>query len=162
MLTDTERIFLTHKVSIEVLCAGHYSAQDIAGWIKVLSPGIYENAIKKKVMIVAKDEDEIQGLGILDLEHKEIRAIYIHPEVKGRGVGKRILSELERTASENNTDQLTLYSTINARGFYKHHGYVEGKKLFHELPNGVKLECIRMHKALDKSCYTHDKSINRT
>lgn len=149
-ITDTERIAITHRASIEVLCSGCYSARDIAGWVDILSPGIYENAINEKVMIVAEEGNEIIGLGILDLERKEIGAIYIHPRVKGMGIGKRLLSELEATASENNLDGLTLYSTLNAHGFYKHHGYSGEEKTFHELPNGMKLECIQMHKTLDK------------
>lgn len=147
-LTDTERVFLTHKASIEALCAEHYEAQDIAGWIAVLSPGIYENAINEKIMIVVEKGAEILGLGILDLGHKEIAAVYIHPTVKGLGVGKKMLLELEKTASENNVDQLTLCSTINALDFYKHHGYLEKNKSFHELSNGVKLECMQMYKSL--------------
>ena len=148
-MLDTEKITAVHKASIEILCSECYAPNDIAGWVEVLSPGIYENAIREKVMIVAEDGDEILGLGILDLENKEIRAVYVHPRVKGMGIGKRLLLELEANASENNVDRLTLCSTINALGFYKHHGYTMESKTFHELPNGVKLECIRMHKAMN-------------
>lgn len=45
---DTKRSFLTHKSSIEALCAGYCSARDIEEWIDVLSPGIYESAIRGK------------------------------------------------------------------------------------------------------------------
>lgn len=151
MLSDTERICRTHRAAIEVLCAGHYSEQDIAGWIDVLSPGIYENAISEKLMVVAEDDAEILGLGILGPDKKEICAIYVHPRSTGTGVGKRILLELEYMASENGTDSLTLCSTVNALGFYEHHGFSDQGQAVHELPNGVKLECIRMRKTLNKN-----------
>lgn len=149
-IADTERISVTHRASIEVLCSGCYDTRDIAGWVDILSPSIYENAINEKVMIVAEEGNEIIGLGILDLEHREISAIYVHPKVKGMGVGKLLLLELEAKASENQIDQLGLSSTINALGFYRHCGYTGEDKTFHDLPNGVKLECIRMHKTLGK------------
>jgi len=150
IMTDTEQIALTHKKSIEVLCSEYYPPENIAGWVAILSPDIYENAIKEKVMIVAEDKNEILGLGILDLERKEIGAIYIHPKVKGIGVGRRLLLKLEEIFLKNNADGLTLCATINAYGFYRHQGYTGAEKMFHELPNGIKLECIQMHKTLNK------------
>jgi len=151
MLSDAEKIYLTHKASIETLCADHYCEQDLAGWIDILSPGIYENAINEKVMIIAEDGDELLGLGIIDTENKEICAIYIHPSSKGTGIGKRILYELELRAQKKGIDFLTLYSTINALGFYKHHGYKKEEQTFHELPNGIRLECTQMRKTLNKN-----------
>ena len=150
-IADTEKIALTHSASIEALCAEYYPPENIAGWVDVLSPGIYEDAIKERVMIVAEDEDEIVGLGILDLERKQIGAIYVHPKVKGTGVGRRLLLKLEAIASKNEADRLTLCATINAYGFYHHHGYAGAERLFHELPNDVRLECIQMQKTLDKT-----------
>jgi len=150
-IVDTGKIALTHSASITALCREYYPPENISGWVDVLSPDIYENAIKEKVMIVAEDEDEILGLGILDLEREQIGAIYIHPKVKGRGIGRRLLLKLEEIASKNKADRLTLCATINAYGFYKRHGYTGEKKMFHELPNGVRLECIQMHKTLTKT-----------
>lgn len=149
-MTDTEKIAATHRASIKALCSDFYATQDIDGWIEIITSIIYENAIKEKVMIIAEDKDEILGLGILDLEYNEIGAIYIHPHVKGTGVGSCLLLELEARALKDNIERLTLCSTINALGFYQHHGFVSEDKSFHELPNGVRLECIRMHKTLLK------------
>lgn len=145
---DTERIAITHRASIEVLCSGYYDIRDISGWVDILSPGIYENAINEKVMLVAEEGSDILGMGIMDFERREINALYVHPKIQGMGVGKLLLMELEAKASESNLDQLILYSTINALEFYIHFGYREGNKTFHDLPNGIRLECIRMHKML--------------
>jgi len=147
-LRDSEQIAVTHRASIEGLCSECYNAQDVAGWVDIISPGIYESAINEKVMIVAAKGGEIIGLGILDLERQEVAAIYVHPQCKGTGVGKRLLSALEAKALEKHLDRLTLCSTINAVGFYSHNGYIREDKTFHVLPNGVKLECIRMQKPL--------------
>ena len=150
-ISDTEKIAATHKASIEAICSASYNSQSIAGWVEILSPAIYENAIEDKVMILAEENEEILGLGILDLEQREIGAIYIHPKAKGTGFGRNLLLELESIALKNKVNQLTLYSTINALGFYQHHGYISANKTFHELPNGIKLECIKMNKTLQNN-----------
>jgi putative acetyltransferase len=150
-IADTEKIAATHKASIVAICSACYDPKSIAGWVEILSPDIYKNAIEDKVMILAEEKGELLGLGILDLEQREIGAIYIHPKAKGTGCGKQLLLELESIALKNNVDQLTLCSTINALGFYQYHGYASGNKTLHELPNGIKLECIQMRKTLHKN-----------
>ncbi len=150
-LSDSEKIYFTHKASIVALCKGYYCEQDVIGWIDILSPGIYEDAINEKIMIVAEDGDKILGLGILDAENKEICAIYIHPNSTGIGLGKSILLELENRAHEKGVDVLTLCSTTNALGFYEYHGYKKEGPTFHELPNGIKLGCTKMHKTLNQN-----------
>ena len=147
-LSDSERIYHTHKASIVALCARHYCEKDITGWVDILSPAIYENAINEKTMIVAEDQDQLLGLGILDIESKEICAIYIHPSSTGIGLGKRILLELEHRAHEKDIDTLTLCSTTNALGFYEHHGYIKEGQNFHEIPNGIRLQCTQMRKTI--------------
>ena len=147
-ISDTEKIAATHKASIKAICSSSYNSQSVTGWVGGLSPAIYEDAIEHKVMILAEENEEILGLGILDLTQGEIGAIYIHPKAKGKGYGRMLLLELESIALKNNVAQLALCSTINALGFYHHHGYISTNKTFHELPNGIKLECIKMSKNL--------------
>lgn len=149
-ISDTEKIAATHKASIEAVCSGSYNSQSIAGWVEILSPAIYEDAIEHKVMILAEENEEILGLGILDIEQGEIGAIYVHPKAKGKGYGRKLLLELESIALRNKVNKLALCSTINALGFYQHHGYIGTNKTLHELPNGIKLECIKMSKNLKK------------
>lgn len=149
-LTDSARIAATHQASIEAYCSASYSPQSVAAWVAILSPDIYANAINEKITIVAEDGDEILGLGILDLERKEIAAVYVHPSVKGKGTGRRLLQELEAIASNNGVTELSLCATLNAAGFYSHLGYIGKGGSFHELPNGVRLECIRMQKSLNE------------
>lgn len=147
-LTDTAAMCAAHKASIATLCAGHYSAEDIKGWLTILSPEIYKSAINSKIVIVAEKNERVVGLGILDPEHNDINALYIHPQVVGMGFGKGMLQELEQKALRNGTDRLALYATLNALDFYAHHGYVRDGKAVHDLPNGVVLECVAMHKDL--------------
>ena len=147
-ISDTEKISQTHKASIQMLCKDHYSLENIKKWTSILNPEIYENAINEKILIVAEKNNIICGFGILDVESTEICAVYIHPDHTNKGIARIILFKLESLAFEQDLNCLNTCSTINALGFYKHHGYMETEKSFHLLPDKTKLECIKMYKKL--------------
>jgi len=148
VLSDTEQIYKMHKASIQSLCSTDYNAKEIAAWVALLSPEIYESAITEKVMIVGEDNGFICGLGILDPDERQISAVYVHPDLKGTGLGRRILMELERRVLERGIDRLSLCATVNAESFYKYQGYKAQGPDFHALSCGTKLECVAMQKKL--------------
>lgn len=147
-LEDTEDLARVHRESIRELCAAHYSADQIRTWTGVLKPEIYAPALEAKVFLVAESDQGILGLGMLDLETAEISAIYLAPRAAGQGLGRSILQELERTASAQGLDRLTVHATLNAEGFYRSQGYKPVERTFHSLPNDTRLECVRMEKDL--------------
>ena len=150
-MADKEKLSKMHIASIRELCANHYTRQQLDAWTSVLVPSVYEQALKEKVVLTACDSGEdLSGLGILDIENKELSAIYVHPDAVGKGVGSKLLDELEKIAKNRKVFNLTVHATLNAKGFYLAHGYVEQESTFHHLPNGSKLACIRMIKTLPK------------
>jgi len=101
-ISDTKKISQTHKDSIQKLCKDHYSSENIEKWTSILDPKIYENAIKEKILIVAEEENEILGFGILDVYNSELCAIYVDPEHTKKGVAADLLHKLESLALEKN------------------------------------------------------------
>lgn len=146
---DLEHIAAMHAEAITHSCRSHYTPAQIKAWIDVLDPAAYESAFTDKHFIVACDGDTILGLGIMDLGKSEINALYVAPDHAGQGVGSRISSELEKVARQQGVTQLTVFSTLNARQFYLKKGYQVHRPAAHSLPNGLKLECIEMHKQLN-------------
>jgi putative acetyltransferase len=147
--TDKKNISKLHISSIERLCGKHYTNEQLNAWTSVLTPSVYDQALKEKVFLVAHDSKQnLMGLGILDVQNAEISAIYIHPDSVGNGVGTKLLFELEKIARNSNVVKMIVYSTLNAKGFYQKHGYFDYGLTFHRLPNGSKLECVRMFKEL--------------
>ena len=145
--TDKKNMSKVHISSIKRLCSKHYTHEQLQAWTSVLIPSVYDQALKEKVVLVAHDStEELMGLGILDIQNAEISAIYIHPDVVGKGVGTKLLSKLEEIARNNNVVKIAVHSTLNAKGFYQRHGYLEHGLIFHRLSNGEQLECVRMFK----------------
>ena len=146
---DKENISNLHIASIKKLCSNHYTHEQLSAWTSVLTPSVYDQALKEKIVLVAYDSQQnLQGLGILDIENSEISAIYINPDVAGKGIGTTLLNELELTARSSKIFRITVHSTLNAKNFYMNNGYIDQELTFHSLPNGSKLECLRMIKDL--------------
>ncbi len=145
---DFEALAGVHKKSIRELCGAHYTTAQIESWTGILEPGIYDQALQEKVFIVARDGQGILGFGMLDLKKAEVSAVYLSPEAIGRGLGRRVLEELEQTAARKGLVYLTVYATLNAIGFYRHHGYKPIEDTFHVLPDNTRLECVKMEKRL--------------
>ena len=149
---DKENISRLHIASIKKLCGEHYSREQLNTWTNLLNPSIYDQALREKAFLIAHDtKQNLLGLGILDVEKAEVSAIYIHPDAAGKGVGSELLNELEELARNSSIAVITVHSTLNAKGFYMVHGYIEKEITFHHLPNGSKLECVRMQKDLPTS-----------
>jgi putative acetyltransferase len=147
--TDKTNISKLHISSIKRLFSKHYTHAQLKSWTSVLTPSVYDQALKEKVFLVSHDStEELLGLGILDIHNAEISAIYIHPDAVGNGIGTRLLSKLEEIARDNNVGRIAVHSTLNAKGFYKRHGYSEHGLTSHRLSNGEDLACVRMVKDL--------------
>lgn len=146
---DKENISNLHIASIRQLCRNHYTREQLSAWTSVLTPSIYDQALKEKVVLVAYDsQQDLLGLGILDIENSEISAIYINPDAAGKGLGTKLLNELEMTARNSKIFRITVHSTLNAKSFYVNHGYIAQELALHSLSNGSSLECVRMIKDL--------------
>jgi GNAT superfamily N-acetyltransferase len=68
-------------------------------------------------------EGDVAGFGHLNADTGAVEAVYVSPTYAGDGVGTRLLEALESRAVETGLDELSLVSSLNAVGFYEHHGY---------------------------------------
>ena len=68
-------------------------------------------------------------MGTGTLLGKEISRVFVAPDFQGRGIGKLIVSHLERCAAENGVKAVYLTSTAVSKAFYESLGYlvIEGE-----------------------------------
>lgn len=62
-------------------------------------------------------------IGTATLAKNEIKRFFILPEYQGKGYGKTLLQELEKTVDKNRYDELILDSSLGAVDFYRKNGY---------------------------------------
>lgn len=71
-------------------------------------------------------EDEGRVVGFLSMHENEVGAIFIYPEMQGRGIG-RALMDVAKGLHE--TLELEVFKeNLKARGFYEHYGFVTFKE----------------------------------
>jgi GNAT superfamily N-acetyltransferase len=130
-------------------CKGHYPAESLAIWT---DDEITEGFIRFVVehLYVATVDDAVVGSGMIDCNTGRLDAIFVRPDMMGRGIGKQMVSFLEAMGRAAGLTRLALDSTLNAAEFYRSCGFVgEAIGLF-QSPRGIALDCIPMTKDVKK------------
>ncbi|MGE6355101.1 GNAT family N-acetyltransferase [Flavobacterium sp. NPDC079362] len=111
---------------------------------------------KKVQLFYMIDEDEA-NIGFIGIEHNyngqaatKIHKIYLLPETQGKGIGKKVVDEIEKLAKNNNSKALLLnVNRFNtALGFYKKIGFEVAQEVDIEIGNGYLMEDYVMEKKL--------------
>ena len=152
---DEIRLYLEiHERAIRGLAAGHYSQDDIEGWVV---PATDENLRRlarnadREIRFVAELDGNPAGIGALVLEESELRAVYVAPEGARQGCGSALVHEIERTARDNQVTRLTLHASLNAEPFYVALGYAVLERTDVKLPNDHRMAVVRMAKDLQRA-----------
>ena len=144
---DTDAIGRVHVAAIRELCRNHYSPAEIEAWAAPRKPEHYLEAIRHKEFYVA-DDDGIVGFGTLNPAGGEVEAVYVHPAVNRRGVGRELLRTLEWRAREFGLKSLHLCASLNAVQFYERANFERQQDTSHRLASGVEIACVLMSKEL--------------
>ena len=115
------------RKSIRALCAKDHNNDEaiLSAWLKdktvdALRPHVTSET---NLSVVVLRGGIISGLGLIT-RNGELCLCYVAPEATGLGCGAAILDALERQATSWGLKRIFLTSTVTARGFYEHHGYV--------------------------------------
>lgn len=76
-----------------------------------------------------------------------IRAMFVDPAYARRGLGRQILEAAEADAVSAGFRRFELMATLPGVPLYRACGYEEIERVSIELPDGMRLECIRMQRA---------------
>ncbi|QQO18438.1 GNAT family N-acetyltransferase [Bradyrhizobium diazoefficiens] len=101
--------------------AKDYTNEIIERVARSFSPGAVRQLIGKRTVFVAAIGARIVGTASLD--GSVVRTVFVAPDVQARGIGKRLIAEIERTARERNIPALTVPSSITAEAFYARLGF---------------------------------------
>ncbi len=81
----------------------------------------------KREFIVAERDGEI--VGTATLERNNVGGVYVDPNYINRGIGKRLMKEIENIALSRGIEKLEFGATITSAGFYMKLGYDLGEKI---------------------------------
>ena len=95
---------------------------------------------------VATVDGIVVGTGFIALTDRRLDAIFVRPDMMGRGIGKRIVAFLVDLGRSAGLTVLRLDSTLNAAPFYRRCGFVGDAIGVYRSPRGISLDCIPMTK----------------
>jgi ribosomal protein S18 acetylase RimI-like enzyme len=93
------------------------------------SPAAIRTLLSTRKVFVAVDGAMLVGTG--SLEGAVVRTVFVSPSAQRRGVGARLMAEIERAALAGGIDSLSVASSITAQGFYEKLGFRTMKDNFH-------------------------------
>ena len=134
---DAEAIFRVRMAAIRELAEGHYSEEQIRAWHGNKSPNSYEPPNADKLVLVEESEEGVCGFAQLDVWAGIVDRVYVSPHYARRGIGTRLLIELEAVARTLGVAKLCVNASLNAVPFYQSAGYVAVKVCKHALQPGI-------------------------
>lgn len=144
---DRSRIRECHVAAIRARGPEAYDDRQVAAWADKGDPvDDYPVEDDGHYLVVAERSDadserEVVGYGHLVPTEAEVRAVYVHPDACGRGVGTAVLDALESRARDLRLDDLTLWASLNAVGFYEQAGYERaGRETVMKLHDGESVD----------------------
>ena len=75
------------------------------------------------VVLLVETDDGPAGYGVLNIGEARIDAVFVAPGHAGQGLGSSLVHQLETRAQMLGLTDLTVVSSLNARGFYELLGY---------------------------------------
>ena len=72
-----------------------------------------------------------QVVGTAGLDGDVVRTVFVAPDLQSKGVGKRLMQELERRARAKGLTRLSVPSSITAEGFYAKLGFARVRDAHH-------------------------------
>jgi len=130
--------------AVRTQCASHYDAAVIEAWSGTPAPVSYLRLLEQGGGVLALADGVLAGYGVIDRESNEVDALFVDLAYGGRGIGRRLLGELERRAG--GAGRLHLYASLNAVAFYRAAGYLPRREASYAHPCGISLACVFMER----------------
>jgi len=145
--SDAQTAFDIRLQAIRHQCIGAYTTEQMLAWTTGVAEDGYDVLMEKHFYLGCVQGEPV-ATGMLDLERREIGAIFVLPGFMGQGIGLKILNHLECLARDLGLDEVNLDATLNAAEFYRRCGYVGDETAIYHSPSGLALACVPMVKVL--------------
>lgn len=118
--TDAADVGNLIRDTIRTSNAKDYSASAIEQVANGFTTAVVQELLGRRIVLVAQTGDQIIGTASLDAQ--TVRSVFVTPVAQGRGVGRRLMSEVEAIALRNGVLELHVPASLTAAPFYQRLG----------------------------------------
>jgi predicted N-acetyltransferase YhbS len=126
---DAEDISALIVAALREANAKDYSEAVIQRVEQSFSPDAVRALMMQRVMFVATLGERI--LGTASLDGRVVRTVFVEPGYQGKGIGRRLMAEVEREALARGVALLAVPSSVTAEPFYAKLGFRAVRDAYH-------------------------------
>ncbi|AIC93392.1 GNAT family N-acetyltransferase [Shouchella lehensis] len=152
---DTEEVVSLFYETVHSVNARDYSREQVEAWaaLEDISERInlWKRSLNENLTFVVKVNDRI--VGFADLTFKGyLNRLFVHKEYQRQGIASLLVDKLEREAKGLKLQAIETESSITAKVFFTHRGYVTVRQQTVER-KGVNLTNFKMRKELSATSF---------
>jgi len=152
--SDAAAMVEVHHAAVQAIDRRHYGDEVLAAWSPPpdarrrdwLADLITQASTLCTVAV--GDDGTIVGFCIALPEQALLKALYVHPDCNGQGIGQALLQEMEKRCRALGIEVLELNASHNAEAFYRRCGYETRGPVEQPLTDTVAMPATRMTKQL--------------
>ncbi|MED4128559.1 MULTISPECIES: GNAT family N-acetyltransferase [Shouchella] len=153
---DTEEVVSLFYETVHSVNARDYSREQVEAWaaLEDKSERInrWKRSLNENLTFVVKVNDRIVGFADLTF-NGYLDRLFVHKEYQRQGVASLLVDKLESEAKRLKLQAIETESSITAKAFFTHRGYVTVRQQTVER-KGVYLTNLKMRKELSATSFT--------
>ena len=127
-IADTEEIMKLFYDTIHEVNIHDYTQEQVDAWAPPqMDIDVWIKALGSKFTYVAEEQDKIIGFGELEA-NGHIDRFYCHKDFQRKGIGKKILEQLESKAKSLGITKLFTEASITAKPFFESQNFIVVKQ----------------------------------
>lgn len=145
---DARAVLAIKRAAIDGIDDSTYTDQQLSAWQPEQSAvSDFRRAIESDTfdVLLAETDGELAGYGVLNTEDDRIDAVFVDPSYAGNGVASSLVRQFESRARMRAVPELTIVSSLNAKGFYESLQYWDFGRKTRQI-DGVDIEFAIMRK----------------
>jgi GNAT superfamily N-acetyltransferase len=142
---DGAALLAVHQAAIQGT-SEFYSQAERDSWASGLEASRYAQIYAADEKCLVAVDPEGNPVGFCSFAEDEVRGLFVHPDVQGKGIGKALLNTAESALLNAGRWPIKLEATISARAFYEKSGYKVTEETTGDSRGGLQLAVVKMQK----------------